>query len=756
MKKHLAAAAAWGLLWAGTTIAQAQGSLSPPGAPAATMKSLDQIEPRTVITNLPWTASAPGGYVVDRNLSLASGTGISVTASDVTIDLNGFVLTGDPLGGGHGIHVATDADNVTIKNGVLRDWGADGLHAARTDNLRIDNLRVHGCAGDGIEMSRGEVSGIVLSGNDGSGLRLLNDPIPGIDIIVEKKPSGPIKIVNNGGGGVVAESPGSVELTGDVSGNTGHGISWVSAEADADHRLRLAGVACEKNTGDGIHVNLTGAAAREDLKIGSIEGEEKESNRVSGNGGHGVLATASADADVTLSFASVAFDDNGGDGVRVSLPHADSRLRLMHRGGSAAGNVGDGYNVLAAGLRAADQGFFDVVVARNGGSGFVEDCASFSPARMEGVSAHDNGVKGLDLHGKGWLLARSDVTGNGAGGIRYQARGYGGKPYTGLSLEGCRIDRNSGNGVEVVASDPGATCTVQVGTRPTSISGNTGHGLFAHAEAADSVLKLDWQDSHADGNGQNGVHLECDAGAGGVELAMDGGTCDRNTGAGLRVINEEGIKVYPAPVKKISASGNGGSGVHVQGGIWRFSECRAAGNGGDGIRAELAKIYDRWGELIFETNDLVGNTGAGLNIPTGGAITGTVTVVGGSVSLNATAGIIIADNGVKPGSVNRVNVTGNGGHGIAVAGHDFRIEDNLVARNAGSGIRVTGSGAHVARNQCSGNVTGVELVGTDNAARENIFGGDAAQTPIDAAVGNAVAPTQDVDTGTNPLGNVAY
>jgi len=40
----------------------AQGSLTPPGAPAPTMKSLDQIEPRTPISSLPFTISSSGSY----------------------------------------------------------------------------------------------------------------------------------------------------------------------------------------------------------------------------------------------------------------------------------------------------------------------------------------------------------------------------------------------------------------------------------------------------------------------------------------------------------------------------------------------------------------------------------------------------------------------------------------------------------------------------------------------------------------------
>ena len=61
-------------VWSAAVTARGQGSLQPPdeallgGAPVAVMKSLDQVEPRKVIMNLPYVISQPGSYYLASNL----------------------------------------------------------------------------------------------------------------------------------------------------------------------------------------------------------------------------------------------------------------------------------------------------------------------------------------------------------------------------------------------------------------------------------------------------------------------------------------------------------------------------------------------------------------------------------------------------------------------------------------------------------------------------------------------------------------
>src|SRR5690348_813653 len=108
--------------FAAASVAFAQGSLNPPGAPGPTFKTLLQIEPRTPISSLPIGISTPGSYYFTTNLTFASGPGISIQCDDVSIDLNGFTVTGNRLDSGvSGGGAVGGRKNVRISNGTFRN-----------------------------------------------------------------------------------------------------------------------------------------------------------------------------------------------------------------------------------------------------------------------------------------------------------------------------------------------------------------------------------------------------------------------------------------------------------------------------------------------------------------------------------------------------------------------------------------------------------------------------------------------------------
>ena len=156
-----------------TATAFAQGPLAPPGAPAPTMKTLDEIhtkvaesgEKRTPISAIPFAITQPGSYYLTGNLSTALAVdGISIDAKNVTIDLNGFRMTG--FGAGlvaiKMTNASVNTQTMVVKNGVIDGFAtaiggvSSSVNAASIENVHIqggdgiqlreaNNARIHGC-----------------------------------------------------------------------------------------------------------------------------------------------------------------------------------------------------------------------------------------------------------------------------------------------------------------------------------------------------------------------------------------------------------------------------------------------------------------------------------------------------------------------------------------------------------------------------------------------------------------------------------
>jgi hypothetical protein len=139
--------------------ALSQGSLTPPGAPAPTMKTLQQVEPRTPISAAPFTITEPGSYYLTTNLTVSSGDAITIAASGVTLDLNGYTIrstTNSP--GGAAIAIVSGLfglRNLAILNGNIEGGGFGyGIvfSNAPPQNVRVSGINVAGCLYDGISL----------------------------------------------------------------------------------------------------------------------------------------------------------------------------------------------------------------------------------------------------------------------------------------------------------------------------------------------------------------------------------------------------------------------------------------------------------------------------------------------------------------------------------------------------------------------------------------------------------------------------
>ena len=211
------------------------GSLIPPGPPGVIYKTLDEVEPRTPISSLPFSISRAGSFYLTTNLTGAAGqNGISIVANNVTLDLNGFALLG-VAGSLDGVNVSTLVTNVTIRNGSVARWGAMGVDADTAYNSQILDVRASHNGTRGIYLAGGGIiSGCTAQGNGAEGIRGQTSTTI----------SGCSSTANNTG---ILVGTGSTVSGCSVSANRTDGIS-------AGSGCTLTGNSVSGNTNDGIQV----------------------------------------------------------------------------------------------------------------------------------------------------------------------------------------------------------------------------------------------------------------------------------------------------------------------------------------------------------------------------------------------------------------------------------------------------------------------------------------------------------------------
>ena len=317
------------------------GDLSPPPGPVMpTMKTLDEVEPRTPLdpADIPITINQAGSYYLTGNFSaLVSGqNAITINADNVTLDLRGFTIRNTEIGFfNNGVAIASTAENVRVLNGTIVGCAESGVSGSGARGCAVFNVRAMSCGDQGI-----------ILGNDAliQGCTTLDNTLTGIfcgdNSTIENC------VANNNQSGIRAASGSTVRGCA-ASDNTSSGIivsgNGVIAQCSATGNAS-AGIltgfsstvtqcSARDNTFDGINVGAGSLVERCTAYSNDRNGIGTSTNckvldcAASSNAEHGIQV--SSDALVTGNMC----DGNGtaiADGAGVAVTGSDGRIDGNH------------------------------------------------------------------------------------------------------------------------------------------------------------------------------------------------------------------------------------------------------------------------------------------------------------------------------------------------------------------------------------------------------------------------------------------
>lgn len=475
----------------------AQGPLTPPpgadpsigpvnaltagGLPQATMKTLHQVEPRTAIAGgtSGVTISQSGSYYLTADITVADGMGVEISASSVTLDLNGFSIVStnaSPDASDVGVGLQTYIKNITIRNGTICGGGAGGKfyaaigHTGFTSSTNVSvvdvtvsdtthwgialdpsaNSRVERCfvktegvtgaiqAGLVADCSAtgGSVYAGIVRDSSVNGGRIIGNVVKGsfasggITTSVADNPGTaipPSPAVPVAGPHYTISQPGSYYLTGSIQVASGHGIEITASNVTLDLKgFALISTAVTPASGNAI--NFAAWVSNIEIRNGHISG--------------GAFRTYTGPQSWNATFADAGWYSGIGDGFytrvtglllsNLTIERCKYGVYLNGRG-AGLDHITANSNAIG-GIRALGGTIFKCTAHENGGIGIdagggsVTNCTVISNSGY-GINAQEGSVTSSNATSNGYVginASDSSVTNctanyNGDDGIRASA-----------------------------------------------------------------------------------------------------------------------------------------------------------------------------------------------------------------------------------------------------------------------------------------------------------------------------------------------
>jgi parallel beta-helix repeat protein len=260
-------------------------------------------------------------YDVTANLT-GAGNCLTITASNITLNLHGFTLTGD---GATGIGIFVTAGgaltNITINGpGVVRSFGHAGIVLSNTNRSLLQDVEVYSSGNDGVQLISGSTLNTVQhvnSHNNGrDGLLLQGGTSTDSNVILS------CTFANNGDDGIEVASNSNRIGSNLCTGNTGgDGI-----EVNGGDSNFILGNRCLMNGSDGIELesgannnrvwqNVCNSNSFRGIRLTDGTGNDVFGNTCNGSvNADGILLDTAADNNKIRSNQA---NNNFGNGIRV-------------------------------------------------------------------------------------------------------------------------------------------------------------------------------------------------------------------------------------------------------------------------------------------------------------------------------------------------------------------------------------------------------------------------------------------------------